>query len=672
MKKIIALSSTLCALWASDTSTALLEIQGDIDSFAKTATQTRKNITYQPHIMSVFENRELTQSGAQNLKEALMLVAGIEMSVDSVGVYNPVFRGSNPYAFGQSKMIIDGQEVNDLFFGGYTPYLSMPIELIKRVEVIRGPGAFAVGHNSYAGSIVVTTYQEQIDKPAFASQLFAGAGSYGEKRGGASYSYNKDDLAFHIDAYLLTDDKKLLYGKDILNYGAYGPANAKLSQDGYGPMQTDTASLSIFLANKNFYLKARALTYEHGTGGGRFGALTRDGNSYSTPRHTLQVGTKYSLGDTRGELKASVIKEEYGIETMAAPPGFASGGVAYKNGMYAYRKVDFESYLLENSYESVLFGGYARYGAQARWDLVGDQEIRLADRKTGVGITDYSQTFPLMKDDGFISTLGAFFDYDYDIGQNLTANIALSSEKQNKGGALIEPRVSLVYSITNDDRLKLFVSKAHRNSSFQELYIMNNPSRIGNPLLKPEIVYAYEAQYIHQFSPQNTLSLDLFYLRNYEQTNKINAKNEYANAGRSTIKGVETEWRGNFQNITAYLAHTYQWGIDQAERKLPNAASHSLKTHLIYKFDNNVWGSVAYRYSGEKSRETIDERAPAKSYSTTDISFGYKIPSIKSEIQLYVKNLFDKTFKYPSEPKTYADDYPTEGRSVYFTIRSRF
>lgn len=142
MVKKIALSCIAIVAIASqdDSRTGVDDLKDDIAALTKTATETRKNIAYLPHIMSVFENRELKRVGAQNLKDALALVAGVEMSVDSIGMYNPVFRGSNPYAFGQSKLIVDGVEVNDLYFDGYTPYLTMPIELIKRIEVVRGPG----------------------------------------------------------------------------------------------------------------------------------------------------------------------------------------------------------------------------------------------------------------------------------------------------------------------------------------------------------------------------------------------------------------------------------------------------------------------------------------------------------------------------------------------------
>ncbi len=671
-RKVLLTLAALYALGASESQTLVGDIEGELNSIAKTATHIKKNISYLPHIMSVFENKELRYAGATTLKDAIMLVAGTDMSIDGVGMYNPIFRGSNPYATGQSKLIVDGVEVNGLYFDGYTPYLSMPIELIKRVEVVRGPGSFAAGSNSYAGSIVVTTYQEQLNKQRFNTSLFAGVGSYGTKRGGASYSYKQDDAVFHIDAYRLGDNKKLKYGKDILNYGVYGAANAPLSQSGYAPLQTDTGAVSIFASSKNFYLKARAIAYEQGSGGGIAYALSHDGDKWSALRYTLQLGAKYSAWGIEGELKAAVSDDYFVMDSITAPSGIVLSGVAYPDGFYAYREAKLRRYSVENNYKSALLGGFAAYGIKANWDSALEQKTVTTSRTTGVGIADYSQSYPFFNENGFISSVGAFFEYDYDLSEKLAVNFAISAEKRSKIKTSLNPRLSLVYSISEDDRLKFFISKAHRNPSWQEMYLMNNQTKKGNPDLNPEVVHAYEAQYIHQFSPSNTVSFDIFYLHNFEQTNKLVA-NTYSNVGSSVIKGCETEWRSGFEKLTTYLAHTYQWGVDQYDKKLANAANHTVKSHLIYEFDRGVWGSAAWRYVGAKGREAGDAREPLKAYQTTDISFGYKLPyTDTAEFQVSVKNLFNQIVKYPSEPKTYADDYLTEGRSFYFTIRGRF
>lgn len=669
VKKILI--SGIASFALAEQGMVLADIKTDLADIGKVATQTRKNITYLPYIMSVFENKELREVGAGTLKDALELVAGVEMSTDSLGMINPVFRGSNPYAFGQSKLIIDGSEVNDLYFGGYTPYLSMPVELIKRVEVIRGPGAYAKGSNGYAGSIIVTTYKEQIDKPNFSSQLFAGYGSNAEKRVGGSYNYAKDDFVLHLDAYTLRDDKKLLYGMDIAGLGVYGAANVPLGRSGYAPTKTETESLAISLANKNFFLNARAIGYKHGAGGGISYALTQGDDNYELPRYDINGGYKYNIVGTEGVLKASVFEDSFIIDSMTAPAGMMLSGVTYPNGLYRYAEVAIKRYSIENSFESEVFGGLLSYGIRGRWEKAIEQETLMTNRGTGIGTTDYSNTLPAFNKDGYVSSIGGYIEYDKELTDYLALNAALSVDKRNKNGAAWEPRVSFVYLMSGQDRLKFFVSKSHRDPSWQELFIMNNQSRIGNTELRPEVVYAYETQYIHQFSQNNTFSFDLFYLQNYDQINKLSG-NKYQNIGKSKIAGCETEWRAKTDALTFYVGHTYQWGEDGDGRRLANTANHTLKTHAIYNFDNGFWGSAAWRYSGSKIRENGDTRDKLDGWQTTDLSIGYKIKPYKAELQITAKNIFDQKIKYPSEPRTYNDDYPGDTRGIYATLRGRF
>ena len=82
VKKILI--SSLASFALAEQGMVLADIKTDLADIGKAATQTRKNITYLPYIMSVFENKELREVGATTLKEALELVAGVEMSTDSL------------------------------------------------------------------------------------------------------------------------------------------------------------------------------------------------------------------------------------------------------------------------------------------------------------------------------------------------------------------------------------------------------------------------------------------------------------------------------------------------------------------------------------------------------------------------------------------------------------
>ena len=138
------------------------QIDRDLELFTKAATETKANEPYQPYIISVLNGKRLEKLGIATLGEALELIPGVDIATDLMDMKSPVFRGSNPLAFGQVKLLIDGMLANDTFIDGFAGYLYMPIEMIKRIEVVRGPGRRTDGINAYAGSIQVITYAEEI------------------------------------------------------------------------------------------------------------------------------------------------------------------------------------------------------------------------------------------------------------------------------------------------------------------------------------------------------------------------------------------------------------------------------------------------------------------------------------------------------------------------------
>lgn len=86
-----------------------------MDRFNSVATITKQNEQYQPYIISVFKGKELEKLGISNLKEALMLVPGVDMATDNFNNQTSIFRGSNSLAYGQTKLFIDDVLVNNLF-----------------------------------------------------------------------------------------------------------------------------------------------------------------------------------------------------------------------------------------------------------------------------------------------------------------------------------------------------------------------------------------------------------------------------------------------------------------------------------------------------------------------------------------------------------------------------
>lgn len=131
-------------------------INRDLDSItvygsrlASSALTEGKNI----HILS----KELIQSySASSLDELLAQVTGVHITTrNGFGAQADIgIRGST---YAQILVVLDGQRINDPLTGHFNAYLSLPIEQIHQIEIIKGPSSASYGSDAVGGVIVVTT-----------------------------------------------------------------------------------------------------------------------------------------------------------------------------------------------------------------------------------------------------------------------------------------------------------------------------------------------------------------------------------------------------------------------------------------------------------------------------------------------------------------------------------
>lgn len=126
----------------------------------------------QPGLVTVLNADDLKAAGVRTLQEALLLVPGVSAGVDVFNVSGLVFRGSWAYE-GKILFLIDDLPVNDLLFGIYALPPGFPIELLDRIEVLRGPGAAKYGDNAQLAVVRLYTRQPVDRNGDFASLTLA-------------------------------------------------------------------------------------------------------------------------------------------------------------------------------------------------------------------------------------------------------------------------------------------------------------------------------------------------------------------------------------------------------------------------------------------------------------------------------------------------------------------
>ncbi len=675
-----ALLSCAVASIAATDDKAISELASDISKITQKATKTKQNIDYMPYIMSVWEGEKLEKLGALTLKDALMLFAGVDISTDNIGGSSLIFRGSNPFAYGQSRLLIDGVVVNDRTMDAYSAYLSMPIELVKRIEVVRGPGSFVEGASGYAGTINVVTYAEEGSKEG--GKACMGVGSQKANFAGAVYNGKLSKWHFHIDAYYYKDAATIdTNGKDALSYS---PINAAFSRSGAAQIWQDNKAVALSLSNEDFSISSRITSHKTGSAFGNLNVLPNDDGRQEMPSWYVEAKYKKEiLEDVFAEAKIGYMEDGWksysqsypaGVTMITVPPGGgAPVSVLYPDGYWA-------DLALRNS---ITYGGlsFKYLGFDGHTPKIGayqsdekNLEVRsvTTNRTTGTGWFDYSSSAPFF--DGPSAkrkTTKLYLSDTWDISDDVALSAELNSDKGGDFDRQNDYRLAAVWQVSDVDIVKLMTSTAYRAPAWQELYGMNNPARVGNKNLKPERVKAYEAQYIKKLRHEDSIGANIFYLENKNQINKINSANQFRNSSDSRITGAEIEYKNKFDfGGFLYLGYSYITGTTTSEDSLPAAASNMLKGAFTSKIGNGFSIGTTVIYVGEKKRVYTDTRENTPAYTTADLAVNYDTKIWGA--QAGVKNIADATILYPSEQRTYSGDYPIGKRFFFVKLYGRF
>lgn len=110
----------------------------------KIATNKEQVLEEAPSIVSVISKKDIAAFGCREMSDVLRLVPGFEYGADLLGLVGLRFRGIWTQE-GKALLMLNGVTLNDLGFGSYTFIGTLPVSIIDRVEIIRGPGSALYG-----------------------------------------------------------------------------------------------------------------------------------------------------------------------------------------------------------------------------------------------------------------------------------------------------------------------------------------------------------------------------------------------------------------------------------------------------------------------------------------------------------------------------------------------
>jgi len=556
-----------------------------LDSITITSTAIELPFKKNSRTITLISSDVIKQSPATNLAELLQQEAGVDIRRQGVnGMQADLYiRGGS---FDQTLLLIDGIKVEDPQTGHHTLNMALPLEVIERVEIIKGPAARVFGQNAFTGAINIVTKSNADTVNSVEYKL----GSYNQQ---------------HVSGTL---------GTNLKNTTLIGHASVNTS-DGYRH-NTD-------FENQNYFVK------------GRF-------NTNGTPIDVISSFSERKFGANQFYAVQSGYDqyEETQSSLVGASTKFKTENFKITPRVYWKRNQDMYLYVRERPsvYRNLHISN--KVGLQVNASYTSSAGI------TGFGI-DAAKVFMTSSNLGERDRMMAnlFVEHRFSLADNrldITPGVSVNYFSDFKFHAF--PGVDFGYAINDTFKAYANIGYTYRVPTYTDLYYVGRTD-LGNENLEPEKALSEEIG-LKYFGTNFNAYVAIFNrssdnLIDYTKENEAD-KWQATNLKSLTSTGAELNLSSSFksglytQNIS--LGYTY---LDENlndikttySKYVLNALTHHFTATVRSQFLKNVSQSIIYKFA---------ERASGSSYSVVDVQATLNVSGL--ELSVIGNNIFNKEY----------------------------
>ena len=627
------------------------------------ASKTEESVSDAPSSVSIFTRKQLVDMGIENVYDVLNYVPGFQTTREVIDGDNTVILARGVSRANNSNhvlFLLNGHRLNQGHTGGVTVFMrSIPVRLVKQIEIVRGPGSALYGSNAFLGIVNIITDSET-------NEVYVAAGSHRDTQ--AALNVEREAGPFHVALFAN------FHSSAGERYSLPTGEHTKDPERGHNIYtQVKFKDLTV---NGLYYFNRQEDFFQ-------FSSLGNNQNWDETWKWAFDANYKWIESDSL-EIESTISYAQHRWEALAR-----LGGAGDDLGAGALPADWLAGPIYDN--REVEVSTDAKYRFNTSHVLLVGATYRFLENHRSRTLTNFADltatppTFGPVPGDylGEVARLnlgisdaversrdifGLYFQHKATLTEWATLFAGVRYDYYSDFGSSVNPRVGLVLKTPFQSKAKLLYGRAFRAPSLTELY-QESPIEQPNKDLDPEKVQTLEFVYSQEFGKNLQATLTYFY-------SDID----------DVIQGVLQVGTGRILRVNQGSVNTHGLEFEFTAKLNSDMSVVGNYTHIYSGLSGDAFrdfGSLAVNYQLKRwnfnlnmiARSKMKRELPGQgSYALFNSKVQFQVAKNLS-IDLTAKNILDKDYQTNGaqlDPALYRNEVPNRGRELFGGVSLRF
>lgn len=615
-----------------------------------------QNASDSPMPVTVVTGEEIQEYGYRTLADVLKTVRGFYVIYDRNYTYVGVRGFLQPGDYNARILfLVDGHRVNENIFDGAYVGTEFPVDvdLIERIEIIRGPNSSLYGTGAFAAVINVITKR---GRDLSAAEASAEAGSWNSYKGrltyGARFDSGLETLVSGSFYNSLGHDRLFFpeFDSPATNNGIAEHADGDQSYNFFGDFIYRDLDIHFVDASRDKHVP----TASFGTVFDDPRTQTTDARSYVDAQFHHTFGSWETLGRVSYDWYQYHGHYIYNYSGTEAPPYTDNYDAA--NGTWWDLQLDASRVFLRRHKVTM--------GMEFRQDL-GQQQLNYDIQPYHLYLNQHTSFW----------VAAPYLQDEYRVRSNLTFVVGARADWDARFETTLSPRVGLLFIPTPNTAVRANYGWAFRDPNSYESFYSGNNTNTANPSLRPESIHSWELDIDHRFGKTYHLS-GAGFLNRLDNliTPSIDASTGtpiYLNSTPAQTKGIEVELGAKWQNgVEGSISDSAQESQNvSSQTVVTNSPRHLAKANFsIPVVRRKLFVSADAQYV---SARTTVAQTKLGGYFVTNVTLFARKLTHDLDISGGLYNAFNKRYAESGSIETVQASIPQDGRSFRIKLTYR-